>query len=172
MELLAAIKGLEWLTHPYRVAVYSDSQYLVNGAQRSRGKIKKNKPNPDLWERLVDACAGHQVTFEWIRGHSKIPGNERCDELAKAAARGQELEVDVGYEEKVHCQPNRGPVPTCREATVIGVGKPCPDCGCLCEQRRPKKKPKPDQKYYYEYYLFCPDCRKVYMPPEARHALG
>jgi ribonuclease HI len=50
---------------------------------------KKEKAlNPDMWERLLDVCVKHDVSFEWIRGHTGHPENERCDELANGAARG------------------------------------------------------------------------------------
>ncbi|MYB77596.1 MAG: hypothetical protein F4X83_10990, partial [Chloroflexi bacterium] len=54
--------------------------------------------NPDLWVRLLDLAATHRVTFKWVPGHRGITENERCDELANRAARGEKLCVDVGYE--------------------------------------------------------------------------
>jgi ribonuclease HI len=108
MELLAAIRGLEALKEPCNVTLYSDSQYVVNGinkgwAQRWRANAwmrnKKEKArNVDLWARLLDLCDIHQVKFSWVRGHSGDADNERCDELAKAAARQQDLPPDTRYE--------------------------------------------------------------------------
>ena len=108
MEILAAIKALEKLTEPCEVVLHSDSKYLVdavtkgwakqwraNGWQRGkRGKAL----NPDLWGRLLDLTSTHRVSFKWVRGHSGNRENERCDELANKAARGEKLCVDVGYE--------------------------------------------------------------------------
>jgi len=108
MEILAAIAGLEALKEPCRVTLYSDSQYLVNAiekgwAQRWQAngwmRNKKEKAvNPDLWEKLLELCSIHKVQFEWLRGHAGHDENERCDELATAAARGSNLVVDEGYE--------------------------------------------------------------------------
>jgi ribonuclease HI len=109
MEILAAIVGLEALKEPCQVALYSDSQYVVNAiskgwAQRWQSKNwirnKEEKAlNPDLWERLLRLCDRHQVTFHWVRGHAGNVENERCDQLAVAAAKGDNLALDEGYEE-------------------------------------------------------------------------
>ncbi len=108
MEIYAAIAGLEALKEPCSVTVYSDSQYLVNAMQkgwahrwRSKGWKRSNKEkaiNPDLWERLLALCEIHRVRFNWLRGHAGHSENERCDELAKAAAQDSRLAVDDGYE--------------------------------------------------------------------------
>lgn len=92
MELTAAIKGLSALNQPCEVTLYSDSQYLVNGMtkgwakswQKNGWKKADRKPavNPDLWQRLLDLTATHEVTFVWVKGHNDHPENERCDELA------------------------------------------------------------------------------------------
>jgi ribonuclease HI len=108
MEILAAIAGLESLKEPCSVTIYSDSQYLVNAIEkgwasrwRAHGWMRNKQEraiNPDLWERLLDLCQIHTVQFEWLRGHAGQSENERCDELATAAARGSDLAVDEGYE--------------------------------------------------------------------------
>jgi ribonuclease HI len=108
MEILAAIAGLEALKEPCVVSLYSDSQYLVNAIEkgwarrwRANGWKRNSKEkalNPDLWERLLALCTTHKVTFHWVRGHAGHPENERCDELATAAARGTGLAIDSGYE--------------------------------------------------------------------------
>jgi len=107
MEIFAAIAGLEALKEPCRVTLTSDSQYLVNGIQKgwalkwkANGWMRNKKEkaiNPDLWERLLRLCDIHDVHFEWVRGHAGHPENERCDELATAAARGPDKAVDSGY---------------------------------------------------------------------------
>lgn len=105
MELLGAIAGLEALTCPCRVSLYSDSQYLVKAFQQNwiegwvrRGwKNASGQPvkNPDLWKRLLRAMEPHEVTFHWVKGHDGNPGNERCDQLATAAADGDDLQEDT-----------------------------------------------------------------------------
>jgi ribonuclease HI len=96
MELRAAIEGLSALKVPSTVDLYSDSQYVLNGLRewmaewKTRGwRTAARKPvkNRDLWERLDELIARHEVRFHWIRGHSEHPENERCDVLAVEAAR-------------------------------------------------------------------------------------
>lgn len=108
MELLGAIAGLELLKCPCDVTLYSDSQYLCNAFNQhwvegwlKRGwKNAKKEPvkNVDLWQRLLKAKGPHRVSFVWVKGHAGHPENERCDELATAAADGSALAVDVGFE--------------------------------------------------------------------------
>lgn len=109
MELMAAIAGLEALTRPSPVVLFSDSRYLVNGMTKGwalrwrrnhwmRTRIEQAE-NPDLWERLLHLCEKHQVTFCWLRGHAGHSENERCDQLAVAAASQPALPPDRGFEE-------------------------------------------------------------------------
>lgn len=110
MELLGAIVALEALKRPCRVTLYSDSQYLVNafnqnwiGGWVKRGwKNAQKQPvkNPDLWKRLLAAKEPHEVTFVWVKGHAGHPENERCDELATAAADGLDKIDDTGFQEE------------------------------------------------------------------------
>ena len=107
MELLGAIMALESLKKRQRVVLTTDSQYVINGIEkgwarkwRANGwRRNKNKRalNPDMWERLLVACDDHDVSFNWIRGHTGHRENERCDELANGAARGVDLIVDEGF---------------------------------------------------------------------------
>jgi ribonuclease HI len=91
MELMAAIQGLESLTRPLQVRVYTDSEYLrkgitawVPGWKRGGWKTKEKKPvkNADLWMRLDSVASKHDVGWFWVKGHAGHPGNERADELA------------------------------------------------------------------------------------------
>jgi ribonuclease HI len=94
MELLAAIRGLEALSNPRTVRVFSDSQYLVRGmSQWIQGWIRDGRldtpealANQDLWRQLDALSRQHKVSWEWVRGHAGHPFNERCDKLAKRAA--------------------------------------------------------------------------------------
>ncbi len=107
MEILAAIKGLEALKSRCSVTLYSDSQYLVNAISKSWAKrwqangwkrnARERALNPDLWERLLNLCSRHEVTFVWVRGHANNRENERCDILSKEAAARPALEADPGY---------------------------------------------------------------------------
>lgn len=90
MELTAAIEALAALKTPCRVVLHTDSEYLQkgftewmpkwrrNGWRRKGGAIK----NLDLWKRLDEEVARHEVRWEWVPAHIGIAENERCDELA------------------------------------------------------------------------------------------
>lgn len=105
MELMAAIVGLEALTKPCIVTLYSDSQYLVkafnenwieNWQRKNWKRGSEEVKNRALWERLLRAVNKHEVTFVWVKGHAGHPENERCDKLATAAADGEDLLTDDG----------------------------------------------------------------------------
>lgn len=93
MELLAAIEALEALSRPSALTIVTDSAYVKNGVtswihgwKRNgwRTSSKKAVKNEDLWRRLDEAQARHDVTWEWVKGHAGHPENERADELARA----------------------------------------------------------------------------------------
>ena len=94
MELTAAIMALEALKRPSRVRLHTDSRYVMDGITRWIHGRKKNgwktsarEPvkNAGLWQRLDAACAPHTIEWCWVRGHAGDPGNERADQLARAA---------------------------------------------------------------------------------------
>jgi ribonuclease HI len=94
MEMFGAIAGLEALKRPCRVRVTTDSQYVKKGMTEwidgwiKRGwKNSQKKPvaNRDLWEKLLELTAPHEVEWYWVRGHDGHDENERCDTLARAA---------------------------------------------------------------------------------------
>lgn len=94
MELTGVIQALSALKYPCKVRVTTDSRYVVDGitkgwaqAWKKRGwKKSDGKPalNPELWERLLELLAIHDVEFAWIKGHAGHEENERCDRLAVA----------------------------------------------------------------------------------------
>ena len=109
MELLGAITALDSLKHNQRVVLTTDSLYVINGIEKGwalkwrannwmRNK-KERALNPDMWDRLLKACERHDVRFQWIRGHTGHPENERCDELANGAARSNDQILDEGFTE-------------------------------------------------------------------------
>jgi len=92
MELTAAIEGLEALTRGCAVDLHTDSQYLRNGItswihgwKRNGWKTADKKPvkNEDLWRRLDEAIARHDITWHWVKGHAGDSLNEAADLLAR-----------------------------------------------------------------------------------------
>jgi ribonuclease HI len=103
MELLAAINALETLRRPMNVRLFTDSNYLRQGvtawlpAWKARGwrtAAKQPVKNQDLWQRLEAALGRHRIEWRWVRGHSGDPGNERADQLARAAIRAGAADRD------------------------------------------------------------------------------
>ena len=91
MELMAAIRALEALKRPCRVILTTDSEYLRKGItewmanwKRRGWKTADKKPvkNRELWQRLDTAASRHRIQWDWVRGHSGHPENERADQLA------------------------------------------------------------------------------------------
>jgi len=95
MELTAVLRALKTLEEPSRVSIYADSHYVTKGlTEWMDGWLEKNwknaakKPvkNQDLWQQLAILRETHEISTHWIKGHAGHPENERCDELASAAA--------------------------------------------------------------------------------------
>jgi ribonuclease HI len=93
MELTAVIQGLNALTRPSEVTIFTDSQYVKNGIEqwisqwKTRGwRTSSGKPvaNQDLWVLLEEALQRHAVQWRWVRGHAGHLGNERADSLANS----------------------------------------------------------------------------------------
>ncbi len=94
MELIAVIAALSALKEPCTVELWSDSKYVIDGLQKgwakgwkAKGWVKSDKKpalNPDLWDRLLTLCDGHEMRYHWVKGHAENPYNNRCDELAVA----------------------------------------------------------------------------------------
>lgn len=94
MELMAAIRGLEALKQPCEVTLTTDSKYVLQGMtewlagwKRKAWKSASGQPvkNQDLWQRLDAAAQTHQIKWNWVRGHTGHPDNERVDRLANRA---------------------------------------------------------------------------------------
>ena len=105
MELMAVCVALETLKFEGSdVVIYSDSKYVVDAVTKGWvfGWEKKGfagKKNPDLWRRFLGVYRRHRVRFVWVKGHAETVENNRCDQMAVAAANGRDLLVDTGYEE-------------------------------------------------------------------------
>lgn len=91
MELMAPIKALGALKKPCTVTIVTDSKYVKDGIttwihtwKKNGWRNAKKKPvkNADLWQELDKATAGHDVTWEWVKGHAGHAENERADALA------------------------------------------------------------------------------------------
>lgn len=91
MELTAVIMGLRQLKQPCRVRITTDSRYVMQGAtewlegwKRRNWRTAAKKPvlNQDLWRRLDGLATEHEIDWQWVRGHSGHPENEKADQLA------------------------------------------------------------------------------------------
>ncbi|MBC7382973.1 MAG: ribonuclease HI [Bacteroidia bacterium] len=106
MELMAVIKGLEAMKlHNQDINIYTDSKYVCESVEKKWvfnwvQKGFKDKKNPDLWRRFLELYKLHTIKFNWIKGHNGHAMNERCDELATAAADSKQLLIDEAYEKE------------------------------------------------------------------------
>ena len=94
MELMAAIQGIEALKRPCAATLTTDSQYVrqgitkwIHGWKKNNWRTAQKKPvkNKELWQRLEQATTDHELTWNWVKGHSGDPDNERVDALANLA---------------------------------------------------------------------------------------
>lgn len=112
MELTAVCVALEALKNPEgcSVTLYTDSKYVTEAVNQhwvfgweKKGFAKKK--NPDLWMRFLriyrrigrDFATSPAIRFVWVKGHASNMENNRCDQLAVAAANGADLIPDTGY---------------------------------------------------------------------------
>lgn len=105
MELMAVIVALQSLTKTgISVTIYTDSKYIVDSVQKGwlqnwiKTNFKGGKKNQDLWLQYNELAKQFHVRFVWVKGHADNAMNNRCDELATAAADGTHLLIDTVYE--------------------------------------------------------------------------
>ncbi|WP_242084209.1 ribonuclease HI [Aestuariivivens sediminis] len=177
MELMAVIFGLERIKTKAVVQVYSDSKYVVDGIEkgwaanweranwiRKKGNLVLNM---DLWERLLDVIDKHEVSFNWVKGHTGHIENERCDALANEGINSENKINDEGYLEYLEN------IEYYQEQKIEKEGDSCRKCDTPVVKKSPKKrKIKPNQTYYFEYYMLCPNCKAMYMVEEAKRNLS
>ncbi len=186
MELMGVIFGLEKLKTKSNVQVFTDSKYVIDGITkgwaekwRKNNWIRKKDTkaiNSDLWERLLNVISKHNVQFNWIKGHSGHIKNERCDILATNAINSNKLLDDLGYEpnetdlsKKTRKENNCNYRSNCK---IEKEGDLCRKCGNPVIKKIPKrKKRKKNQTYYFEYYLFCPFCKTMYMTEDGKREI-
>lgn len=196
MELTWVITWLSKLKTKSKVKVYTDSQYTINWIEKWWANIwKKNNwyrtktkkaVNYDLWEQLLELLENHDVTFEWVKWHNWHTENERCDELATEAMEVNNLIEDKGYiPENINEQKSLDSLENHENKEEIikvlsnwkwdknlKVEKkwdPCKKCFTPVVKKKPKHTKKTlEKKYYYEYYLSCPNCKTNYMIEAAK----
>lgn len=105
MELMAVIAGLEALKKSCSVKICSDSKYFIDAfrqkwveswkANNWRTSSKQPVKNIDLWKRLLEAMENHEIELIWVKGHNGHEFNERCDKLAVASSKSDELLDDI-----------------------------------------------------------------------------
>jgi ribonuclease HI len=129
MELMATIRALVWLDpHPGRVAIHTDSTYVIKGITQWIWGWKKrgwktaegaDVANAELWKKLhlevTRRGPGNPIDWRYVRGHTGVPGNERVDEIAVAFSKGRRIELYQGpllkYPVAVHDIPENCDVP-------------------------------------------------------------
>ena len=91
MEMMAAIKALEYFREKKSIELVTDSNYLKDGIEKWIHGWKKNgwktsakKPvkNQELWMKIDALNNFHEVQWKWVKGHSGHRENEIADLLA------------------------------------------------------------------------------------------
>ena len=90
-EIVAAAVGLESLTQPCRVSVFTDSRYVV---ETMNGRYRR-KTNLTWWQRLDRAVGNHKVHWEWTRGHAGHLLQEAADSAARRIAAAGHVEASI-----------------------------------------------------------------------------
>ncbi|RED42625.1 ribonuclease HI [Winogradskyella eximia] len=173
MELMAVIFGLEKIKTKAKVTVYSDSKYVVDSIEKGwaenweKNNWTKKKGNlvlnNDLWKRLLTVIKKHEVTFNWVKGHAGHVENERCDYLANLGKNSEDKIKDEGYLDYLEH------IEDYQEKSIEKEGDLCRKCNTPTVKKTPKKrKIKPNQSFYFEYYLYCPNCKAMYMVEDAK----
>ena len=94
MELTAVIESLKNLKKPCELIITTDSKYVKNGITEWihnwkkngwRTAAKKEVKNKELWIELDSLIQIHSISWDWVKGHSGHPENERADVLANVA---------------------------------------------------------------------------------------
>jgi ribonuclease HI len=105
MELLGVITALSSVSDDYEIIVNTDSSYVVNGITKWvygwmkngwRNSMKEDVVNRDLWEKLIEVSEGKKIKWNVVSGHSGIPGNERCDQIATSYADNKKSDLYNG----------------------------------------------------------------------------
>jgi len=105
MELMAVIVALQSLTKKnIPLTIYTDSKYVADSIEKKwvnnwiKTDFKGGKKNKDLWLQYYKLAKDFSIKIKWVKGHADNVFNNRCDELATAAAAGKNLLIDEGYE--------------------------------------------------------------------------
>ena len=102
MAVIAALEAMK--KNNLSLLIYSDSNYVVKANEEGwltkwiKTDFKGGKKNKDLWMQYYHLAKDYTVNFVWVKGHAENIFNNRCDELATAAADGNRLLIDEGYE--------------------------------------------------------------------------
>lgn len=109
MELTGPIKALAALEKSSTpITLYTDSTYVIRGITQWiwgwRSKGWKNAQgeevqNKDLWEALLKQVMRHKpiaINWKYVRGHTGVPGNERCDEISVDFSKGRWVDLYDG----------------------------------------------------------------------------
>ncbi len=138
MELLATTEALRNIAHVAGpVILYTDSVYVIRGiTQWIWGWMRKGwktaegaeVSNREYWQALAAVVAkrkgAENIIWKYVRGHTGVPGNERCDEIAVAYSKGNFVRLYsgplLGYPVPVLDLPEDEPLPEMRNHKTNG----------------------------------------------------
>ena len=95
MELMAAIKAIEFLDKYNDINLNTDSNYVRQGiinwilnwkGNNWKTSTKKAVKNRELWERLDKLNLSKNIIWSWVKAHNVDEFNNQVDQLARQAA--------------------------------------------------------------------------------------
>ena len=95
MELMAAIKAIEFLGKYNDINLNTDSNYVRQGitnwilnwkGNNWKTSTKKAVKNKELWERLDKLNLSKNIIWSWVKAHNVDKFNNQVDQLARQAA--------------------------------------------------------------------------------------
>ena len=91
MEMMAVIEALKYVDTESKINLYTDSKYVkegitnwITGWKKNNWKNSKKKDvkNKDLWVELDTLSQKHNISWNWVKGHSGNIENDIADKLA------------------------------------------------------------------------------------------
>lgn len=168
IELLALIKGISQLKKRSNLVVFTNSKYIFESIHNKRVYIweennwsmkKHHVKNVDLWKLFLELSKNHTINVQLVNGTVDEIGAKNAIDIYNNST---DFVIDVEYQKEFE---NKDKF----ESKVLMEGSPCKNCKTPLIKKLPKhKKIKADQKFYYDYYYYCKNCKKMYFTEDAK----
>lgn len=126
MELTSLLMGLHALNRPSKFSVVSDSEYVLNAWRENwiaawEARDWRKVKNTDLWKQLIKIVEPHEIDWQWVRGHTGHPLNERCDSLAGDCRKAVKMAIEAGSLDGLDFNVDRTELPLAPQLQALNV---------------------------------------------------